>query len=528
MKNNWINNYLSDIKCEEYFHAFNILLLVIGMVFSPFLITVGLCSSVLGIIVRLFQWKESIKRLSQSWKIILCISIVFLLDIFGIFFSNNKTEAFNVIVHQIPLFIIPIYICLISPIKKKIFDFLILIYILSMLFGTIWGFVVYLRNDYADVRKLVIGARNIAFAMKTAFAIIILLIYAYKTKKHKKKIIVLSLCFFIFLIITQMISGLLSLVFITLVFSLIIIFRKLKSLSKRQTIIYRSFAWGFVIFICLSCLWIVGQYNNYFVAKDTTPLSANNKTLSGNVYTHAQDDFIENGYYVNNFVCEKEVEEEWEKIYNKSLDDTCEYSPYTYRSVIFRYMNSKGLHKDKEGVRALNEKDFDNINHGYANVVYAERFSLKPRLYQTFFEFERFEKTGNVSEMSLIQRYVCLKNACKLIAQNFWFGVGTGDEKEVIDKTLREKYTVVEIEDSDPHNQFIYEWVGFGIIGLCLMIVALVYLPTKLKLWKNIYFISFFVISICYMFSESALRMVAGMIFYALFLSLIAFNKKNL
>lgn len=518
---NALENWKNNLKVKDYINLFIFAVLVVGMVFSPFMMTVGLLLSSLVSIYELINWKEAKRKLSKGFVSLLCICSVFFLNIIGTLWSDDKIEALRVIEHTVPLFVFSLYFCLISPLKKELFDGFVLLYLLAMLVGTVMGITTYLINDYANVRELVLGARNIAFSIKIAFAIAILCLYAFRKKRFKTLSLCIALWFLIFLIITQMMTGLITVILLAFISVLVLLFRNKNTLS-------RSFAWV-IVFVLLGCsVWVAKEYVNYFSPKRALSYSNNQRTKSGNLYLHDYDKFIENGYYVSQYICPEEVETEWQKRTGKTLDDSCKNAPYTYQEVIYRYLNSKGLKKDKEAIESLTEKDIENINQGYANIVYAKRFSLKPRLYQTFFEFERFIHTGKADNMSLIQRFVRVKNACIVIPSYFVFGTGTGDEQKVLIQQIEKDYPEMECKDADPHNQFIYVLVGFGVIGLALFVASLLYLPTKIKLWKNIYFDTFFIVSMCYMFSESALRMISGMLFFSIFFTLIVFNKDTI
>lgn len=522
MKNE-LQSLKENLRIKDYYNLLVILVLIAGMMYSPFLVTLGFALSLFSIVWEIVAigFKPVLNKIRQGLPYIFCIAILVVLDILSVGWSTDKSEAWSIVWHQAPLFVIPLLFCVISPLKKELLDLVILGYIVGIIWGIVWGSTVYLMDEYADSRKLILGARNIAYSMKTAFAIIILCIYAYLTRRHKKKCIGLSLCFLAFLLATQMMSGLITLVLFTFV-------ALFYFLLKKKTVYTKVLSLLLVLALCGAGVWIAKQYYSYFSPKEAYAMNLDAKTKSGNKYINYDDGFVENGYYVNKYLCKEEVEVEWERRTGKKTSDKCENAPYTYGEVIYRYMNSKGLRKDKESVWQLTDRDLENINQGYANVVYAERFSIKPRLYQTFYELERFINSGEVSEMSLVQRFVWTKNACKVISQNFVFGTGTGDEQKALKTQLDRDYPGLSKVDVDPHNQFVYTFAGMGLFGLAIFVFSLLYIPFKKRLWHNPYYLTFFVLFICYMLSESALRMVSGMMFYAFILSLFSFNKETI
>jgi O-antigen ligase len=189
-----------------------------------------------------------------------------------------------------------------------------------------------------------------------------------------------------------------------------------------------------------------------------------------------------------------------------------------------RYLTSKGLRKDAEGVAALNDEDIHCIENGVANVIFKEKkFSLYPRIYQTIWEYYVYSKTGYANEQSLSQRIEFAKAAFTIINRNFWFGVGTGNWKDEFNKAyhknsskLSEKYY------SSAHNQYLNYFVKFGFAGLILILFFIVYPVIKTKRYHDIFFLIFLVAMFFANFSDSNLESHMGgsffVFFYCLFL----------
>ena len=514
-------SFFKDWTFRDWWLIVCLSLLILGMFYSPFVASVARGLIVIGLFLCLVLWRESFKNFSKKIIPAICISSVFILDIVGTLWSNDTKEAWHIIIHEVSFLTVPMFIALCSPLKKNVLSFQFMIYVFFCLLGTFVGSFNYIFSQYADIRHLIPGARNIAFALNTAFIAIILFTYTYNTKKYRKIAIPIILWLIVFLIIMQMLSGLVAIILFAIIE---IIYLAIKKKNKIDILL------SCVMCCCLIAfgIWIYREYNNYFTPKEAFIGNKNLKTPDGNLYTGTDDKFIENGYLVNNYTCPTEVETEWEKRTGKSIKEFCKDSLYSYESLIYRYLNSKGLHKDAQAIRQLNDEDLENIYHGLANVVYAEKFSLKPRLYQTFYEFERFINTGSVSNKSLIQRFAMTNSAFHLIKGNIVFGTGTSDAKKALKAQLNKDYPSLEVKDADPHNQFIYLVVSFGIFGLVAFILICSYPIVTLKLWRNKYFLCFIFICLCYMFVESSLRMMAGRMFFVMFFALFAFNNKEI
>lgn len=500
--------------------AFCLTLIFFGMLYSPFVASLARGLIILDLFAYLIFWKKRVSNFKQKIIPLLCLSVLYLLDIVGCLWSNDMSGAKESLLHDYNFLIIPLFIALYSPIKKNVLTFIIIVYLFLCWLGVVVGSFNYITDNYTDIRHIVIGTRHIAFAINIAFATCLLMVYTYRVGRYKKIIIPIIIWQLAFLTIAQMISGLVACVVFVFI-SVVYLFFTHR--NKVNTCLFVSF----VLFFALSLGWLAKEYNNYFTPKEDFMGNRQIKTKEGNFYKGEDDGFIENGYLVNNYVCDKEVEKQWQKQTGFSLYTPTRDSFYLCSDVIYRYLNSKGLHKDAEGVKQLSQKDIDNIKNGIANIVYTEKYSLRPRLYQTFFEFERFNNGQEVNDKSLIQRIVMTQAAFKVINKSPLIGTGTGAERTHLQKQILLDYPTLTEKKIDPHNQFVYIMLNFGIVGLVCFILASCYPVIKLKLWQNDYFICFALILVCYMLTESCLRMMAGEIFFSVFFSMLIFNNDS-
>lgn len=520
----------NDIKAIKYLSITSwvdcliLSFLVVGMLYSPFLGFLSFC--LIGVrVVFLGSLKEKLEKLRNNWLILLVLCSIFLMNIIGLLWTNDISYGMKVLNHKLPFLIIPIYMCIISPIKKPLTLITFIIYILSLLFGTIYGTINYLFTNYTDPRYLIPFTYHILYGINLCFAIAVLCILYYKNKKEKKAcgLLVISLWFLAYIVTTQMFTS----IILCCILAIFGIFKLLKKKNSKYSIL---FACILIISLCGLGIWLTEQYKDYFVPKEKYNVNLNLTTTRGNKYVNKQTNFIENGYYVDKYVCSKEVDLAWKERTGLSINDSSENNDgtYPYYFIIYRYLNSKGLRKDYDGVMKLSNKDIDNIRHGFANVVYTERFSLRPRLYRTFFEFERYNSTHHVNNMSVIQRYIWDKNALHVIKKNIVFGVGTGDIKSNLKKELHITCASLCDINQDPHNNFLYTFTGFGVFGILILCLFLLYLPCKSSLWKNSFFVVFFICGICMMMSESSFELMSGIMFYSLFFTFFVFNKKHI
>ena len=105
---------------------------------------------------------------------------------------------------------------------------------------------------------------------------------------------------------------------------------------------------------------------------------------------------------------------------------------------LLRYMTSKNLRKDADGVNKLTQTDINAIENGLANYIFLDKISIKSRIYEIMWELDSFRRGKDTGGHSVAQRLVYLKVAMNIISQNPVFGVGTGDVKMKFDTYYRD------------------------------------------------------------------------------------------
>ena len=119
-------------------------------------------------------------------------------------------------------------------------------------------------------------------------------------------------------------------------------------------------------------------------------------------------------------------------------------------------------------------------------------------------------------------RVEIISNSIKIIKNNFWFGVGTGDVKdELISSYKINKNNFLEEKKLNAHNQYFETFIGLGVFGE-LSLISMLFLPLyhfmRNKNYPGILFI--LICSFNFLF-ESVLNTQAGVVFFAFFLNLL-------
>ncbi len=140
-------------------------------------------------------------------------------------------------------------------------------------------------------------------------------------------------------------------------------------------------------------------------------------------------DFTENGHYTIQYLCWKELKNEWNKR-SKIPYDSNDLKGNSISSTMIRYLTSKGLRKDSGGVWALTQNDIDAIELGIPNYRFNSLSSMNYRLYQVFWEIRDYRSGGDVNGHSVTMRLQYWNTAITLIKRHPIIGVGTGNVRK--------------------------------------------------------------------------------------------------
>lgn len=146
--------------------------------------------------------------------------------------------------------------------------------------------------------------------------------------------------------------------------------------------------------------------------------------------------------------------------------------------------------------------------------------SLQEINFRTF-EIQPDNIYKNAAQIRVSLWWLALKS---LRQENVAWGTGSGDVEKTMKQTSS-RYNITNILNSfDPHNQYLYTLLGNGIIGFLLLILFLG-LPVHFAWLQKDYLLlgfSFLFSLLC--FTETALELQKGIVFYTLFFSLLAFQ----
>ncbi len=496
-----------------------------SLFFSRFLISIGF-------ILVVFNWvaeggfRKKFAIISKN-KSAFYILLLWVFHLIGLAYTQNfEGGIFDIRIKSF-LFIIPAYgsgILLSNNRKSIVFH----VFILSALIASIISSLnFYIGNDFASIEdlggiSLVGGNLYQAILINLAISLLSYFLIFYKNTKFSLIYFVTIIWFVIYLFLLNSLTGYV-LLFVLFIYNSLYLFLKLKNKMSRLQILS-----AFFIILITGGVYVSLIAKDFYQGDNIIYDKLPKTTINGNIYTQDTSNLQwENGHYLYLNFCEKELKKEWNKrssIDYKGLDKKNQQISQT----LIRYLSSRNLAKDSVGIWVLSVNEVQLIENGCANYLYAEKLSVKARIYVILWQLDSYFNNNFSNRQTISQRLVYFKSAFAIIANHFWVGVGPGD---VLDESKsyndRTHVGVSKAYSSRVHNQFLVEFVGLGVFGFIGFVFIIFYPFFKNKMWKDYLFTSFYLIVILSFFSDNLFESQLGIAFFSFFYSLLYFKQTN-
>ncbi|MDB4089142.1 O-antigen ligase family protein [Flavobacteriales bacterium] len=499
-------------------HLFCLSLIVIGMPFSKFLMSLG----TICLIVNWFLEGGVVSKFKSFFnnKVALYSTGVFIVFFLGLIHTQDFAYGLKDLRIKLPLLAFPVIFSTTHRLKKSHYFLIVRLFVLSVLASSLYGFLVY--QDLLPAKKEVNQIRDISqfishIRLSMMIVLSLFLIPKLFNKNTSQKVfgVVTSLWFLYFLSFMESATGLI-LGFVTLFFiSLYYLFRK-KSI------------YGFAMIAPIIIIgFILGQ--NLLTTYSNLKIDVSNKeivTKSGNAYdTESVYYFFDNGNYSNDYMCEKELESTWNTV--STTPYYAEEGEYGTKYILIRYLTSKGLRKDKEGVLALSNTDIKNIENKIPNYLHANS-TMVSRIHLLMFEIDGYFKGVNSSGNSLAQRLQYWKLSKAMIQESPFIGYGTGDVPLEFEKQYEaNKKCLEKMYQLRSHNQYLSTTIALGIIGLVFFLFFVLYPVPKAFRERNYFYLICLCIALLSFISEDTLETQDGVFFFAFLTNFFLFSSKN-
>ena len=489
----------------------------------------ALMSNVTGLLM--FNWliegqfAIKMQRLKERKSVVLIIS-VFFVYLIGLLWTNSLEWGLHDVKIQLPILIIPLVIGTsaelnYSQVKRIIYLFSAAVVVASIC--SVWVLLGFSGKTIQNPREMSLFISHIRFALLINIGIFSLGWYLMNTEKKsitEKVLLILTMIWLsVFLVVLKSATG--WVVFL-IVLAVVVFF----GILRIPRLLVRVCLTTILLSIFLIPLCYIGYVANQFYSVEVIPQNILlERTKMGNPYLHdLKSRQLENGHYTFLYINQDELREVWNK---RSMIhfDSASASGYN-QYVLYRYLTSKGIRKDAEGLEKLTDTDIRNIENGMTNYLFTNPNAFYNRIYQVIWEFDIYNKGGNPSGHSVTQRVEYYKMAFHIIKENFWFGNGTGGYY----LAYQEKYDQNEFFKKQDyrqrsHNMLLSYWIDFGLIGLIFICFALTAPVFHEKKTKSFLLLVFLLIVLISFMNEDTLNNHDAISFFSFFYPLYLYSK---
>ena len=452
-------------------------------------------------------------------KIAVVMASVYVMHLLGLIYTSDFQSAFHDLRIKLPLLIIPLVLSSMKPLNRKQFDTVLWFFIGSVFFVTVLGTIKFLRRDFVDVRELSLFINYIRLSLCIVFSIFILGYYIVKRNYSLmiKTIMIFLIIWFLWQItVFESITSLLVIAALCFVLVMYFVFKTMKTNVKICMVVATVVVSVVVIYYPYK---VVKDYMSP-VEVDVTQLDTHTKL--GNPYVFDTVCFgVEDARYVGLYLSKYELIDAWNERSVKKINHEYEESYHT----LVRYLTSKDLRKDAEGVENLTEEDIRNIENGIANYNYIENPGFKTRIMKVMVAYSNYKRSGDANGSSVFQRVEYIKASFGIIKDSPVFGVGTGiikvfaDYYENTNSKLKSEYRL------RSHNQYLAIMVAFGVVGVLWFLFSMIYPLLADKRNRNYLYVVFLFIIMLSMFTDDTLETQVGATLFAYFNSFLVFAR---
>lgn len=466
-------------------------------------------------------------QLKSKTSLLLILS-VFIVYLLGLLWTSSYKWGLHDVKIQLPLLILPLVIGTSATLTFSQIKTIFYVFTAALVVATLcsmWVLLGFSGKVIQNPREISLFISHIRFALWINIAIFSLgWFFLNSGQNHRTEKVLLAattiwLC--IFLIILKSVTGwIVFLILLTVVVFYYVL--NLKSKGWRKT-----FSVVLISLFLIPAGYVAHIVNQFYTIENVSDQILSEKTSLGNQYHH---DFnnkqLENGHYTFLFLNEDELREAWNKRSNLNYDSVSN-SGFN-RFVLIRYMTSKGLRKDSDGLGQLSNNDIRNIENGMTNYRFVNPFSFYNRIYQIVWELDVYRKGGDPSGHSVTQRLEYYKMAWQIIDDHFWFGAGTGGYYPAYqEKYDQNRFFQKQDFRQRSHNMYLSYWIDFGVFGLiyiCFALLAPVFLEHKTN---SVLLIIFLIVIFSSFLNEDTLNNHDAITFFSFFYPLYLYSKSS-
>jgi hypothetical protein len=399
--------------------------------------------------------------------------LIYFVNVIGLLWSRDPEYAFKSdLLHKLPTLFMPLILATTPVPERKKIRILLLLFISSVLVVSFIGFFGRLLRADPFFRKASPFIPGLYLGMMliiAAFQLPLLVKQLTEKKWHLWLSLAISGWLIFYLFYLRALSSIASLTAIVIFIIVILVGRVSSPLLKISLP-------GIFVIAALLALWpITRVYKQVHTSVSTDFSKLPLRTVLGNPYVHDTVSIItENGNPVYIYLADEELRDEWNE--RSSMDfDSLDLMGQELKVTLYRYLSSKGLRKDRQGLSGLTDRDIHAIENGKANYLNVNRPGIYIRAYEEFMGLLVYHKSSRreTSWGSLTKRIDLWRAAFESFKKHPFLGWGTGSILVVMDYGIEKTGSSLKGLNMKPHSQYLYILLTLGMAGL--LVIGLLY-----------------------------------------------------
>jgi hypothetical protein len=453
-------------------------------------------------------------------------SSILLMHFIGLIHTTDFDYAIKDIRTKLPLLLLPLFISTSPAFNRRYFYGFMLLFITSVLMRTLINYWNLFEGHFVDIRDISRSISHVVLALHVSLAMFVLVWFIFKQRTFSIgwKIVFgfVTAWFLAYLIFARSTTGLIITGLSLLILVIIFMIRSKKLWLKISLLSLILISVGF------TGVYLYRIMNNYYKVNPVNFSKLDKLSHLGHPYLN---DTIsrqtENGNYLYIYIQIDELRDAWNKRSSIPFLGRDKKNQQIVNTLV-RYLTSRGLRKDADGMNKLSNNEIKAIEKGTANVIFTQKFSIRGQIYELLWGLDEYRKTGDPTGSSQMQRLEFWKASLGIINDNWLTGVGTGDMNEAFQQQYEKMKTKLAPDQRwRSHDQFLSIFVGFGIFGLLWFLFAILYPAIKLGKFKDYFFLVFFIIAMLSMTTEDTIESQLAVTFFAFFYSFFLFARKE-
>jgi len=456
----------------------------------------------------------------RSDRAAIAFILIYILNVIGLLWSENLGYAFkNDLLHKSPTLFLPLILAT-SPLpdRKKI-RVLLLLFISSVLVVSFIGFFsrVFQPNlFFREASPFILGVYLGMMLIIAAFQLPLLVRQMTGNRMYLYLSLAISAWLIFFLFYLRALSGIAS-------FAAVMIFVTVIFVTRVKSLLLKISVPALVILMAGLAIWpMVSIYKQIYAETATDFSTLERYTVQGTPYLHDTINRIrENGNLVYIYIADDELRDAWRERSDLDFDGN-DLMNQELRATLYRYMSSRGLKKDRDGLMQLADNEIRAIERGTTNYLNIKRPGFYIRAYEEIMSLQVYYQSSRkvTSWGSLTKRIDVWRASREAFKEHPVLGWGTGSILKAVDYGIEKNGSTLAGLNMKPHNQFLYILLTLGITGLIIIVTLYGYFLAKNKAHDSFMFILFLIVFLVNFIGNNSFESQSGQnlfVFFSLF-----------